>query len=71
MRSILQIGNEQVLREIRATVLRLLPVTVRTATIGEAIDLLRRERFDLILFCHTVTQERERENLCSRPRRQR
>jgi CheY-like chemotaxis protein len=62
MRSILQVGNDLALRDVRAAVLRLVGATVSTATTDEAIYLLQRRQFDLIVFCHTVPR-REKEEI--------
>jgi DNA-binding NtrC family response regulator len=57
MRSILQVGNDTTLRTIRASVLRLTGASVLAASADEAMEILRRERFDLVVFCHTVNLE--------------
>ena len=56
MRSILQIGNDSGLLVTRADVLRLTGATVETASGSEAIKRVGCERFDLIVFCHTVPE---------------
>jgi len=57
MRSILQVGNDSTLRTIRASVLRLTGAYVLAASTDEALKILRHERFDLVVFCHTVSLE--------------
>ena len=55
------------LRTIRAAVLRLTGASVIAASSDEAMDILCREHFDLLIFCHTVSeQERERLSLEAR-----
>jgi hypothetical protein len=67
MRSILQIGNDLTLLSTRAAVLRLTGASVIAASADEAIDILHREHFDLLVFCHTVSlQEREKISLAAR-----
>ena len=67
MRSILQVGNDAPLLSTRASVLRLTGASVVAASGDEAMDMLRRKHFDLIVFCHTVgLQEREKISLEAR-----
>jgi len=67
MRSILQVGNDSTLRTIRASVLRLTGASVIAASGNEAMGILRREHFDLVVFCHTVgQQQREKISLVAR-----
>jgi|UPI000478D7F1 DNA-binding NtrC family response regulator len=68
MRSILQIGNDSALRTIRAAVLRLTGASVVAASSHEAMSILRREHFDLLIFCHTVS-EQEREEISQEARK--
>jgi len=61
MCSILQVGNDVPLLSARAAVLRLTGASVIDASGDEAMDILHREHFDLVVFCHTVSlQEREK-----------
>jgi len=62
MRTILQVGNNSTLATIRASVLRLTGATVVAASGDEAMNLLRHEHFDLVVFCHTISLE-EREKI--------
>ena len=67
MRSILQVGNDSTLRTIRASVLRLTGASVIAVSSDDARGILRREHFDLVVFCHTVSQpEREKISLVAR-----
>lgn len=55
MRSILQVGNESTLRTIGHQRLELTGAYLLASSTDEA--LLRHERFDLVVFCHTVSLE--------------
>jgi CheY-like chemotaxis protein len=56
MHSILQVGNDSKLLSTRGSVLRQTGASVTAVSGDEAMGILCRESFHLVVFCHTISQ---------------
>lgn len=55
MRTILAVGQDEGLLSTRSAILRKCNADVVAARASEAIQILKAQRFDLLVLCHTVT----------------
>ena len=57
MCTILAVGQDEDLLHTRSAVLRKCNAGATTARASEAIEILKAERFDLVVLCHTLSTE--------------
>jgi CheY-like chemotaxis protein len=57
MCTILAVGQDEELLSTRSAVLRRCDARVVAAHVSEALKLLKAERFDLVVLCHTVSSK--------------